>query len=584
MIWDEVRHDAVRKTNFKIIKFILSRSSNPLIFIMRLFYQNMYKQMCIHKTSGVYNLMRKFFILIFIFMVLISCHRQGNSLPQGADPNDLIDLNSLRANMEFLASDELAGRETGTQSEKVASRFLVSELKKYGVQPFFKEGQYFQNIELKVIRFSDESSFTLINDKGENIYPMKYGSHFTGPSRYYQTIDTTTALVFAGYGITAEEYAYDDYRDIDVNGKIVLIYHGEPENDDTTFFEGTKRSTYASSVKKIDNAAKHGAAGVVRISAWEKKYGWEPIVSYSEKGEVRLKEQPIKTSLTRVPTIMINEKALKSLLDHSDYSFGDIQAAIDDKKSLPVFEFTDHAKIHWAFDTTGTALMRNVIGVIEGNDPLLKKEYVGIGAHYDHIGIGLAGVYNGADDNASGTVALLEVARVFAQRQNNKRSILIALHSGEEKGLLGSKYLTSHIDVIDDMVAHINMDMIGRGSEDSIYVIGPDRLSQEFYEMVESVNAGGINMYFDYSLNDLSHSMRLYSRSDHYSYAKKNIPIVFFFDYKMENYHQVSDDADKINYHKLKNIARLSYEIALAAANREQRFKLNNAAEKYSDQ
>ncbi len=527
--------------------------------------------------------MIKLFILIFIFITLISCHRQGNSLPPGADPIDQIDLNSLRANMEFLASDELQGREAGTQSEKIASKFLASELKKYGVQPFFNEDRYFQNIELKVIRFSDESSFTLVNDRGENVYHIKYGSHFTGPSRYYQAIDTTTALVFAGYGITADEYGYDDYRDIDVKGKIVLIYPGEPENDDSTFFEGTKRSTFASFFKKIDNATGHGAAAVIRVSAWEKKYGWESIVNYSEKGEVQLKDQPIKKNLTRLPTIMINEKALKSLLDHTVYSFDDIQTAIKDKKSLPVFEFADHAKVHWAFDTTGTALTRNVIGVIEGKDPLLKMEYVGIGAHFDHIGVGPAGVYNGADDNASGTVALLEVARIFANRKNNKRSILITLHSAEEKGLLGSKYLTSHLDVIDDMVAHINMDMIGRGSKDSIYVIGPDRLSQEFYEMVESVNAGGINMYFDYSLNDPSHSMRLYSRSDHHSYAKKNIPIVFFFDYEMEDYHRVSDDADKINYHKLKNIARLSYEIALAAANRDRRFKLNNSTGKYSD-
>ena len=528
--------------------------------------------------------MRKFYILIFIFTALISCHHSKNSFPHGSDQNDLIDINSLRANMEFLASDELEGRETGTQSEKVASKFLASELKKYGVQPFFDGGQFFQNIELKVIRFSDESSFMLVNEKGENLYPFKYGSHFAGSSRYYQTFDTTTALVFVGYGITANEYDYDDYRDIDVKGKIVVIYHGEPENEDTTFFEGAKRSTYASFLKKIDNAANHGAAGVVRISAWEKRYGWESIVSYGEKGVYQFKDQPVKKNITQVPTITINEKAFKSLLDCNDYSVDDMQAKIDDKMSLPVFEFTNRAKVYWACDTTGTALARNVIGVIEGNDPVLKKEYVGIGAHYDHNGIGPDGVYNGADDNASGTVALLEIARAFAGRQNNKRSILIAFHTGEEKGLLGSKYLTDHIEIIDDIVVHINMDMIGRGSEDSIYVIGPDRLSQEFYETVERVNDNGVNIYCDYRLNDPSHPMRLYNRSDHYSYARKNIPCVFFFDYEMEDYHRISDDADKINYRKIQNIARLSYEIALAAANRDMRFKLNNAAEKYSDQ
>ena len=219
--------------------------------------------------------MGKIFILFLSFLVFVSCQRSQNSLPQRSYQNSIINLSALKANMEFLASDELQGRETGTIGERIASKFLASELQKYGVQPFFKDDQYFQNIELKVIRFSDASSFTLVDDKDEIVYDFKYGAHFAGSSRYFQAFDTTTALVFAGYGITADEYGYDDYRDIDVKGKIVVIVHGEPENEDTTFFEGAKRSTYASFYKKVDNASKHGAAGVIKISGWEKQYGWD---------------------------------------------------------------------------------------------------------------------------------------------------------------------------------------------------------------------------------------------------------------------------------------------------------------------
>ncbi len=228
------------------------------------------------------------------------------------------------------------------------------------------------------------------------------------------------------------------------------------------------------------------------------------------------------------------------------------------------------------FDTTGTVETRNVIGIIEGIDPDLKHEYIGIGAHYDHLGIGMAGIYNGADDNASGTAALLEIAKAFAKRRENKRSVLVTFHTAEEKGLLGSKYLVRDSTITNNMNAHINMDMIGRGSADSIYCLGSDKLSSELYDLVETVNADGVNIYLDYRLNNPNDPQRLYYRSDHYSYAKKNIPSVFFFDYEMEDYHRVTDDLDKINYSKIQKIARLVYAIALSAANRESKFKLDH--------
>ena len=154
----------------------------------------------------------------------------------------------------------------------------------------------------------------------------------------------------------------------------------------------------------------------------------------------------------------------------------------------------------------------------------------------------------------------------------NKRSIFIAFHTAEEKKLLGSKYLTENTSVVNDMIAHINMDMVGCGPTDSIYSIGSDKISIEFHQLVESVNATGVKMNFNYSLNDPGDPQRFYYRSDHYNYAKRNIPIVFFFDYEMDNYHRVTDDVDKINFRKIQNVARLSFEIALAAANRVEGF------------
>ncbi|MCK4561166.1 MAG: M28 family peptidase [Calditrichia bacterium] len=443
--------------------------------------------------------------------------------------DELININSLRANMEFLSSEELEGREAGRRGEKI-------------------------------LEFEQEKNFT-------------------GSTRYYDRLDTTAKLVFVGYGITADEYNYDDYADVNVEGKIVLIYPGEPENEDTTFFEGKKRTGHASIFCKIANASDRGAIGVISLSGWEKRFGWESIVSYVKKGKYQLMDQPVINKTNILPYITVNEQTFNELLNFGSYSYQELESYLAEQKTLPSFEFTNSARINWMFDTTGTVETRNVIGIIEGIDPDLKHEYIGIGAHYDHLGIGMAGIYNGADDNASGTAALLEIAKAFAKRWENKRSVLVTFHTAEEKGLLGSKYLVRDSTITNNMNAHINMDMIGRGSADSIYCLGSDKLSSELYDLVETVNADGVNIYLDYRLNNPNDPQRLYYRSDHYSYAKKNIPNVFFFDYEMEDYHRVTDDLDKINYSKIQKIARLVYAIALSTANRESKFKLDDIQE-----
>jgi len=478
--------------------------------------------------------------------------------------------------MEFLSSDELEGREAGTRAEKVASLFIASELKKYSLTPYLDDADYFQNFNLRVIRFSDQSTFSLIDEQGEEILEFNYGKEFTGSSRYYNKLDTTSKIIFVGYGITADLYNYDDYRDLNVEDKIVLIHPGEPQSDDTTYFEGKKRTTYASIYKKIENASKRGALAVISLVDTEKQFGWESIVNYINKGKFQLKDKPIVKKRGILPYININEQTFDELLSFSSYPQQELKNRLEEKKDLPTFELSCSARINWKFDTTGTVETRNIMGIIEGTDPVLKHEYVGVGAHYDHVGIGMAGVYNGADDNASGTVALLEIARAFADRKENKRSILIAFHAAEEKGSLGSKYLVEDSTIINNMNIHLNMDMIGRGATDSIYCLGSDKLSSELFEFVETVNTEGVNINLDYRLNDPNDPQRFYYRSDHYSYAKKNIPSVFFFDYEMEDYHKVTDDADKINYSKIQKIAQLVFELGLSAANRESKFKLDN--------
>jgi len=203
-------------------------------------------------------------------------------------------------------------------------------------------------------------------------------------------------------------------------------------------------------------------------------------------------------------------------------------------------------------------------------------------AHYDHEGIVGGEIFNGADDNGSGTVAILEAGRRLALLKNNKRSVLIVFHAGEEKGLLGSEYLTKNSAFMGEVVTSINVDMVGREDTESIYSIGSGKLSTELYELVEKVNSETVRFQLDYTFDEPNDPNRYYYRSDHYNYAKQNIPIVFFYDHMTEDYHKPTDDVDKINFEKLEKISTLITELALRVANLDHRLKVDNPLEEIS--
>ena len=225
----------------------------------------------------------------------------------------------------------------------------------------------------------------------------------------------------------------------------------------------------------------------------------------------------------------------------------------------------------------------NIIGFIEGSD--LKDQIVVITAHYDHLGTKDSLIYNGADDNGSGTVAIMEIAEAFmlAKKEGNgpRRSILIMPVSAEEKGLLGSKYYTENpIYPLENTIANLNVDMIGRiddyhDNPNYVYLIGSDRLSTELHDISESVNDKYINLELDYRYNDLEDPNRYYYRSDHYNFAKNNIPVIFYFNGVHDDYHKPSDTIEKIHFPKVEKISRYIFLTAWELANRDERLKLN---------
>ena len=512
-------------------------------------------------------------VLIMGMVILGGCSKQYVNSGQNAEYSYPISMENLQANMEFLTSDEMEGRESGKRGEDLAALYIKSELKKDGIGFLPELGNMYQAFDLSITRFDTTSYVRLIDSEGKELTALKYSQDFIGLSRPFDPVDTTCGLVFAGYGIDAPEFKYNDYDSINVKGKIVIAWRGEPESTDSTYFAGEADTRYSSLYSKASTARKQGAFGIMLVSKSEATDGWDSLVKTDRSGQAHLAyEDPAKSRHGRsLPRITLKTSSLEKILSYSDYPYQTIESLIASGKQIPRFPLEVSALVNWHFVSDSSVTVQNVIGYLPGNDPVLKNEVVGIGCHYDHVGIRNGSVYPGADDNGSGTVAVMEVAKALAINKNNKRSIVFIFHTAEEKGLLGSKYLTQNLGVVENMVSYINLDMIGRGATDSIYSIGSDKLSTELHDIVEEINRRSVNMAFDYKFDDDNDPERLYYRSDHYQYALKNIPVVFFFDWMNEDYHQPTDTADKINFRKLANLSELSYQIMLDLANRDEK-------------
>jgi hypothetical protein len=285
----------------------------------------------------------------------------------------------------------------------------------------------------------------------------------------------------------------------------------------------------------------------------------------------------------RTPSITVDDTFYEFLFSGSDIKYEELKARFQKRQELVPFRLQG-VKITFNLDadyqTTRTQYTRNVVGIVEGSDARLKDTYVAIGAHYDHLGYqpGVAGpdrIYNGADDDGSGVSALIGLARAFAAGPRPRRSLLFVWHAGEERGLYGSKYFADHPTVpVDKIVAQLNIDMIGRNRNNDpaeanvLYAVGSDRISSELHNVLMDANTASAKPFrIDFEMNDPQDPERFYYRSDHFSYASKGIPVIFFFTGVHPDYHQVSDSVDKIDFEKMSRVARLVYDVARRVAN-----------------
>jgi hypothetical protein len=503
---------------------------------------------------------------------------------------DSISANQLRNYLTFIASDEMEGRDTPSRGLDTTAKFLAMNLTSWGFQPTGDDGTFFQRIELRRDRADSGQTKVEINGRvltaGTDYLPAGGSGNVSGQ------------LVFAGNGWFIKSKEIDAYKGVDPAGKIAVIF-GTPNMSP----RGVARADFGKPgegdfMGPSEYARSKGVVGLIYVPDFQYLANWQRTRQrIMERGSTVVAKFQTQTTSTPLPSIVISPEVAQSIFAGERQSASNIFNASYGNTLPGAFVMNDTKKVTMnVASNTETVPTQNVVAVWEGSDPLLKAEYIALGAHYDHVGsgcppVGADTICNGADDDGSGTTALLGMAEALAKAPTRpKRSVLFVWHCGEEKGLWGSRYFTEYPTVpLNQIVAQINIDMIGRSKKegdtnprnseltgpDAVYVIGSTMMSTELGELVNAVNKSYLNLGFDTRYDDPGDPNRFFYRSDHFNYARKGIPIIFFFDGVHEDYHRAGDSPDKIDYQKMEKVTRTVYMAVWEIANRAARLKVD---------
>lgn len=516
--------------------------------------------------------MKKLLLGFLVLFLACNATQKQSSQHQAASPAGPVEYASgitadeLKDHLYTYASDEFEGRETGKPGQKKAVAYLKDTYVELGVPAAQGNNEYFQKVPLEIARMP-KGEITL----GDKTYVL--GEDFLA---FTPANESFSEIVYAGYGI--EDEAYSDFGNLDVAGKVVLIKGGEPRDEEGNYIlSGTAQPSAWSDgaegmERKTQLLADRGAKAILyfdpaNYARYERVYDY---LAGNENGSMSLKKSDTGPSLV----VLKEETALE------------IFPEIAESTEPQVLE----TAISLALESPNEEVdSENVVAIVRGSKK--PNEYIIISSHLDHIGISEDGsINNGADDDGSGSVAMLEIAEAFqqaAEAGNGPERSIVFLHvTGEEKGLLGSEYYTDIAPIfpLEQTVANLNIDMIGRtdpkreGGPEYIYLIGSDKLSTELHRLSEEVNAAHTQLELDYTYNDEKDPNRFYYRSDHYNFAKNNIPIIFYFNGTHEDYHRPSDTPDKIEYDLLAKRAQLIFHTAWELANREERVAVDKVS------
>lgn len=525
---------------------------------------------------------------------------------------DAITQEDLREWLTYLASDELEGRNTYTEGLGLAAGYIAERLRSWGVKPGGPNGSYLQRVAVLSVKSENNSSITVETGGQTRTFKNREGISFPSNVGGKQTL-TSNQIEFVGYGLNAPLAKHNDYAGKNVKGKTIVFLGSTPPS-------GLESGQYRRALGARSRYAieQEGAVASVGVGGGFRRGGGGPPGGQQGQGQGQGQGGPPRgggqadgsdfTTVQRLdamipPAVTGQDDFFEFLFSGSDVKYAELKEKASKGEPLPGFALKNVRitfNIDASYQVVRTQYTHNVVGIIEGSDPRLKDTYVAFGAHYDHVGYaegevtqGATGqlrsgargrvtagaiddrVWNGADDDGSGTVTIMGMAKAFATGPKPRRSLIFVWHSGEEKGLWGSRFFADYPTVpMDKMVAQVNMDMVGRNRDNkaeeanTVYVVGSDRISTEFHNITVDAN-GALSkpLKLDYEMNDPTDLEQIYYRSDHYSYAIKGVPIVFLTTGLHPDYHANTDSVEKINFEKMARIGQYAYEIGMRTAN-----------------
>jgi len=486
-----------------------------------------------------------------ILVLLLAPFAMAAQSPQPVDPRaygDLITSELLKDHLYMVASADFEGRETATEGQRKAAAYLETQFKSYGLAPGFQDNY---QMVFPVFRDSLIGASIQVNDQS---FQPNLDFSVNSLECHSETL-LTSQVVFAGYGIS--DSTRDDYRGLDVGGKVVLLLNGLPPDVLQSQISSGRFNPYG----KQNAAQAHGAVALLIIQD-----GF-PRLASPALGDMYLDGF---RQVIRPNSYFISQTVAKSIMGP------DYDSALSGNFGAKKYATQLILQIK---KTTQILASSDVLGYLEGTD--FKDQVLVISAHYDHLGKQGTDIYFGADDDGSGTVSVLALAEAFSKAKaaghGPRRSILFLANSGEEKGLWGSKFYTDHpYYPLDKTTADLNIDMIGRidpkrrrgDSTNYIYIVGDDRLSSDLRPISVEANKKYTKLELDYQFNDRHDPTNIFYRSDHYNFARHGVPIIFYFDGIHQDYHKPTDTPDKINFDLLQKRAQLVFYTAWTIANR----------------
>jgi Zn-dependent M28 family amino/carboxypeptidase len=527
--------------------------------------------------------------IILTALLLVAC--QSDQVQQTSEVS--ADASKIKSHIRFLSDDLLEGRDTGARGHEIASIYIATEYEKYGLTPAGDNGTYMQRVNFVQAKI-DQSSIKLSLSSTQGDTQLSYPKQFlTSPNPINESTKMAGKLVFVGYGIVAPELQHNDYQDMDVTGKVVVVLSGKPKS-----FPSEEGAHFGSGREKLRHASENGAVGFITISTprGEKVRPYQNLLNFLHSPSVRWLDKDGNPSGV-YPKIKgsayFSKEAAGIIFAEAEQNLEQIYAMLEKDElpkgfDLPMGIQLESKSVHKLISSP------NVAAILTGSDPSLKNEYVVYSAHSDHIGFAKTvkkdKINNGAMDNATGTSVLMETARLFSQlKERPKRSILFLAVTGEEKGLLGSDYYAQNPTVpIGSMVANVNLDMpILTYEFADVIAFGADHS-----DMKGSVAKAAEKIGLELSPDPMP-DQALFTRSDHYSFVKQGIPSVFlvpgfksanpdidgsvqFSHFLKTNYHKPSDDfSQPFNWKAATKFTEVNYHIGLTLANQAQRSSWN---------